>query len=309
MRLKTHIRTIKDVMEDRKIYLDKVTDLCYNTLREYALEEGKKVFVKVEDINKYSVNSSTTEKQLKELTSTYEKMKLLFKETPVVIAGGAIRDTILGLEYRDIDVFVPEIVKEPFNDIEDSMTYDLLDVESLFPDYNPPVVQGVDFSLYPEKGFIVFNLNPHLGRFDKLPPTIQVIVREDYEGTPESLIKTFDWTLVEAYMDESGVYISQDFIDALKRKRVTFKDSASRSRALRWKDRHHSNFKITFGRPTKEKTEPKVMDPESIKTFTTASGNTYTVKLNGTAVPDWAQVNQARAVTALPMNERVFDNF
>ena len=88
-------------------------------------------------------------------------------------------------------------------------------------------------------------------------------------------MKSFDWSLTEAYINDDGVFVSEDFVRAVESKRVEFKSRAAKDRADIW--RHRTGYKITFGRlPTGEKSKPQ---PRELKWFNTQDfTSTYAIQ-------------------------------
>lgn len=269
----TFKRSVQDVVQDRKKYLDKVSNLLYNTNIGKG-KENKKVG-KMINIDKYSLDSSRTKEQLNKLNLVRNKLKNVYGNGELVVAGGAVRDTVLGLPYRDIDLFITDTVKEPFTSIEDTLTYDSVEASETLSEFGYYTTDFGGRGNYGDSEFqVVSHSTNSFARLNECP-TIQVIVRKELRDGPEGLLKSFDWSLTEAYINDDGVFVSEDFVRAVESKRVEFKSRAAKDRADIW--RHRTGYKITFGRlPTGEKSKPQ---PRELKWFNTQDfTSTYAIQ-------------------------------
>jgi hypothetical protein len=250
----TFKRSVQDVVQDRKKYLDKVSNLLYNTNIGKG-KENKKAnrMINIDKIDKYTLDSSRTKEQFNKLNLVRNKLKNVYGNGELVVAGGAVRDTVLGLPYRDIDLFINDTVKEPFTSIEDTLTYDSVEASETLSEFGYYITNfGVGGNYGDSEFQVVSHSTDSFARLNECP-TIQVITRKELRDGPEGLLKSFDWSLTEAYINDDGVFVSEDFVRAVESKRVEFKSRAAKDRADRWRQR--TGYKITFGRlPPGEKT-------------------------------------------------------
>lgn len=236
---------LKTLRESREKHLDNVSRLLYNIRTGYR-KRGIEM-----NVNKmaFSTNPAVTEEQDNILREQFDILSEIADKagTRAVIAGGAVRDTLLGLPYRDLDFFILDS-----ND-DDTLVY----MTELYREKKPefdraarPIAQGYANSLFTGYEFTALQRNP-LG---EVPPglrPIQFIGRN--ETTAEELVSAFDYDLVRCWYD-GQYHIDNSFEMALKAKRVPTESFRTYDRVQAWKNR--TGFKITVGRPPKKAPEP-----------------------------------------------------
>ena len=202
------------------------------------------------NVNKmaFSTNPAVTEEQDNILREQFGILSEIADKagTRAVIAGGAVRDTLLGLPYRDLDFFVLDS-----ND-DDTVVY----MTELYREKKPefvraarPIAQGYTNSLFTGYEFTALQLP--LGEIPLVLRPVQFIGRN--ETTAEELVSAFDYDLVRCWYD-GQYHIDTRFELSLKSKRVPTEDNRTYDRVQSWKAR--TGFKITVGRPPKKDPEP-----------------------------------------------------
>ena len=256
--MKKFLHDIHEVVEDRKKYLDNISNLLYNIRTGYK----KKGYIMNVDKETFSTNREQTALLDGKISSLY-KVASEAADTvgaSVVIAGGSVRDALLGLPVRDFDIFFLGIDAE---EGDDTVVY----LSELMKDRIPELGSRAATPIgnyhtillnSPTKGkFLGYEFTSrHLPRdvnFAQIQAfkTIQIIGRS--EATPEELVDSFDYDLVRCWYD--GSYnIDNRFELSLKSKRVPTEGNDTYDRVQRWKSR--TGFKITVGRPPKKAPNP-----------------------------------------------------
>lgn len=256
--MKKFLHDIHEVVEDRKKYLDNISNLLYNIRTGYK----KKGYIMNVDKETFSTNREQTALLDGKISSLYKVASEAadIVGASVVIAGGSVRDALLGLPVRDFDIFFLGIDAE---EGDDTVVY----LSELMKDRIPelgsraatPIANYSNILLNsPTKGkFVGYEFTSrHLPRdvdFNQIHAfkPIQIIGRS--EATPEELVDSFDYDLVRCWYD--GSYnIDNRFELSLKSKRVPTEDNNTYDRVQRWKSR--TGFKITVGRPPKKAPNP-----------------------------------------------------
>jgi len=256
--MKKFLRDIRGVVEDRKKYLDNISQLLYNIRTGYK----KKGYIMNVNKEAFSTNREQTALLDGKISSLY-KIASEAADTVgarVVIAGGSVRDALLGLPVRDFDIFFLGIDAE---EGDDTVVY----LSELMKDRSPelgshaatPIANYHTILLNSptKRKFVGYEFTSrHLRRdvdFNQMQAfkPIQIIGRS--EATPEELVDSFDYDLVRCWYD--GSYnIDNRFELSLKSKRVPTEDNDTYDRVQRWKSR--TGFKITVGRPPKKAPNP-----------------------------------------------------
>lgn len=114
----------------------------------------------------------------------------------IVIAGGAVRDTLLGQEPKDFDVFVLHDEGVKFSEMKKALVPAVADLTPI-----PPVVEW-----HNSEPFLVVTINWH-GK--------QIQILANPAPNPEALVDTFDWSVcLYAYFDDS--LIAREPVDNIK---------------------------------------------------------------------------------------------
>lgn len=237
----------RDFEEVRQKRLDKVSDLLYNIRTRYR--EMK--FVKVDF--EHSVSPAMSRTVAGFLEPFQQKLLAAHEEThpgeqPPVIAGGAIRDVLLGGYPKDIDVFYPVS-----GDIDDENVYFTETFRRMFPNCefaSFAEVSGKDYEAVNDKDICIYR---GYGRPDG-DRVFQVDVMTMAQQPIEKIVQDFDHSLVKCYYDGAHYYASEEFLDAIRRKRVESGSKRTERRLHDWRSR--SNYKITIGRPPRETLPP-----------------------------------------------------
>ena len=233
----------RDFEEVRQKRLDKVSDLLYNIRTRYR--EMK--YIKTDFSNSINPELSKTASEI--LSSFQQKLLQVHEATnpgdqPPVIAGGAVRDALLGVYPKDIDVFYP--VR---GDLDDESVYFTETLRAMFPENDFTIFTEVNSKAYDamvDKDICIYR---GYGRTDG-DRIFQIDVMTMPEQPIGTIIDGFDHALVKCYYDGAHYYASEEFLDAIRRKRVECASKKTERRLLDW--RYRSNYKITIGRPPRE---------------------------------------------------------
>lgn len=190
-----------------------------------------------------STDKLRTDFQMKTLYVTLDKWRAAFEETgvegiPPFIAGGAIRDTVLGLPWKDIDIFVPT----PDDWDKDDFGVFLTETYRHLNESTPPFARKSREEYNHGSDREIFSVVTSYGILD-------ILVVD--AGTREAIIETFDHDLCKIFLTASGVSYSEEFVAALKKGRVQPKNAKEASRLNRWLDR--TGYSITIGKPLRRK--------------------------------------------------------
>lgn len=258
--MKKFLYDIYDVVEDRKKHLDNISKLLYNIRTGYK----KKGYIMNVDKEVFSTNREQTALLDGKISSLY-KIASEAADTVgarVVVAGGSVRDALLGLPVRDFDIFFLGIDAE---EGDDTVVYLSELMKDRIPDlgshaatpianYNPILLNSPTKRKFVGYEFTSIHLRRDVDFFPdqvRAFKPIQIIGRS--EATPEELVDSFDYDLVRCWYD--GSYnIDNRFELSLKSKRVPTEDNDTYDRVQRWKSR--TGFKITVGRPPKKAPNP-----------------------------------------------------
>lgn len=253
--------------------LDKVMNSGYN------IRTG----VEVSNREEYTFNKAITDRVFTNLKFLDEALKETV-ELPYLIAGGAVRDGLLGLEPKDYDIFLD---MSPIADLDDDERVDYIALlnynlhervglqhlggfETPWPVHNPAYKDM-------ENNFLVYE---HAFRGEQDDPmriqenTYQLIYRKDsaeIKDNPLGFVEQgFDWPLTKAYYKDDKVFVSQQFRNCMDN-RVIESDDQNTSRRIRsWYNRNNMGVVGGF----KLKIEPEILTYGSLKTkgmFTTAA--------------------------------------
>lgn len=256
--MKKFLHDIYEVVEDRKKHLDNISKLLYNIRTGYK----KKGYIMNVNKEAFSTNREQTALLDGKISSLY-KIASEAADTVgarVVIAGGSVRDALLGLPVRDFDIFFLGIDAEEGDDTVVYLSELMKDrVPELGSRAATPIANYSNILLNSptKRKFVGYEFTSrHLRRdvdFNQIQAfkPIQIIGRS--EATPEELVDSFDYDLVRCWYD--GSYnIDNRFELSLKSKRVPTEDNDTYDRVQHWKSR--TGFKITVGRPPKKAPNP-----------------------------------------------------
>ena len=175
-------------------------------------------------ITKHSADrgrSFTSLDTLSDVVSLLDKRQKAYSLPDYVIAGGCIRDIVLGLNVKDIDVFV------------DSGT-DPLGLAVLYAGSSEAATQKPGDQSYARiegadnQGFEVYDVYNFLGQEVFCPP-LQIICKEF--NSVDDLLGSFDYNAVMAgYSPSTGVVFKKAFLDSLETRKVD--KNTARTRAF-----------------------------------------------------------------------------
>jgi hypothetical protein len=128
--------------------------------------------------------------------------------TPLAVAGGAVRDTLLGRPVKDIDVFY----REPIIRTAGLKPMSSTAMKELIPDFEPTIEQEYD---------------DRLAVWDD-GNGLQFIQVPDFPEDPIGnwIIQSFPCSLSEVWFDGTQLRMTRAFIEAVVRKELFFKHNA-----------------------------------------------------------------------------------
>jgi hypothetical protein len=149
-----------------------------------------------------------------------------FIHTPLAVAGGAVRDTLLGRPVKDIDVFY----REPLIRTAGLKPMSATAMKELIPDFEPTIEQEYD---------------DRLAVWDD-GAGLQFIQVPDFQEDPIGnwIISSFPCSLSEVWFDGEQLHMTTAFIEAVLKKQLVFKDNAKPAYVERIKAKY-SDFKVT----------------------------------------------------------------
>ena len=218
--------------------LDKTADAGYNTYIGYSE-------VNYIHTTKLKNMSNSTMIDLMSLSKSLDKLTDKYNTRPV-IAGGAVRDLLMGCCPRDYDVFVDISAVEDEDeqqDFIDSFLYDFCVDMSGNYFYNLNNI-GWPYSILPtdtgktpseymnmENTFQVYQWGMYQFIFMK-NPMIQ-------ENPGQWILDRFDYSLVKCFIDPSThkVYASDEFMRDREAKHIEVKDMNTYARVMKWTER------------------------------------------------------------------------
>jgi len=252
--------------------IDKVLNSGYN------IRTG----LEVSNREEYTFDKAITDRvftNLKFLDETLSKVSPI----PYVIAGGAVRDGLLGLEPKDYDIFLD---MSPVAEMEDDERIDFVallnynfheKVGLQFPGvFETPWPVSNPFYKDMENNFLVYE---HAFRGPADDParlvenTYQIIYRNnspDISSDPLGfVVNSFDWSLTKAYYKDGKVFVGQQFVDTMKDKKIESTDLNTSRRIRSWYQRNFQYvakaFKISI------EPEPPAAGIYDIETTTTGT--------------------------------------
>lgn len=255
--------SLRDLEENRQKRLDKIDDLLYNIRTGSKDRNMKYIEVGLFDINphpeaKTSIKASWNHVQAFSDIVDETNSKI---GTKAFIAGGAIRDSLLGYTPRDVDIFIPVSAE---SDKDDEAVY----FSEVFRQKANSLGAAFDVALK-EEGSLSYD-NHELAaytmgrgdRFDVPPP--QFIARE---GSLEDIVNSFDYDLVKAYYHEGKIMVAETLPDIVEKGRIVVDTQKAKQRLSVW--RRRTGHKISVRCLEKS----VKMDPWATKVTTTTSLN------------------------------------
>lgn len=250
--------------------IDKVLNSGYN------IRTG----VEVSNRDEYTFDKAITNRVFHNIGFLDETLKEVVEPTGLsyVIAGGAVREGLLGLEPKDYDIFldlspVAELEDEEREDFIALLNYNFHDKVGLqFPNvFETPWIVNNPAYKDMESNFLVYE---HAFRGPNDDParitenTYQLIYRSNSPeiGTDplDFVLDKFDWSLTKAYYKDGKVFVGQQFVDTMKTKRIESTDLETSRRIRSWFNRHVSTVGLDF--VLKIESEPPVTGIYDIET-------------------------------------------
>lgn len=234
---------IKTLTEHRKNLLDKLSDKVYNI--RTGLKETSKI-MKVSPTH-YTRDAHQTDLNLERLKEVYDTISEVSKSeygfTPV-IAGGSVRDTLLGVPYADIDVF---FVNDPKEDLSDFLVY----VSELFRKKDAIDIEVPATPIGAKRYYWGEGTKDAFTGYELYSRRLKVVQFMAYgrDTTPEELIEGFDYDLVKCWYD-GDFHVSEEFDRAVGKGRSSPQTLSAWSRAKAFRDR--TGYKIVVGKPPKD---------------------------------------------------------
>ena len=239
-----------------KKVIDKVFNPGYNT--HTGLE--------VSNRDEYTFDKAITDRVFDNINTLDTALQEATANTDVtyLIAGGAVRDGLLGLAPKDYDIFLDlsktaEMEDEERDDLIALLNYNFHDkVRMDLFRHNFEIPWQVHDEAYKdmENTFVVYEHmfqgrghhadNVILERDD----TYQLIYRKnnpEIAFDPLSfVINNFDWSLTKAYYKDGKVFVGQQFADTMKTKRIESTDLETSRRIRSWFNRNVTTRGLNF---------------------------------------------------------------
>ena len=171
-----------------------------------------------------------------------------------VVAGGAVRDILLGYRPKDFDVFVTDVT----DDLDDENVYFSEVLRRLDPEtYQTPFKLKAHEAYPPSTDLCVYGY-----MYGAYPVDVMTTSK-----TLEETLEGFDHDLVQCYMKDGKYFVSTNFLSAVKANRVASRDDNTHRRLKNWKKRTGS--RIAVGLPPKgKKLNPYMTGAETVANTT-----------------------------------------
>lgn len=228
--------------------IDKVMKSGYNT--HTGLE--------VSNRDEYTINKTTTDRVFANIETLDKAMREATTNIDIdyVIAGGAVRDGLMGLPPKDYDIFLNLSRLDPEDedgrdDLITLLNYNFHDkVRANIPlirgDFETPWTVHNEAYKAMENTFFVYE---HVFGGEEEPMaaigndnTYQLIYRKNNPdiGTDPLgfVVNNFDWPLTKAYYKDGKVFVGQEFADAFKTKKISSTDLNTSRRIRAWIGRY-----------------------------------------------------------------------
>lgn len=246
--------------------IDKVFNPGYNT--HTGLE--------VSNRDEYTFDKTITDRVFDNINTLDTALKEVTANTDVnyLIAGGVVRDGLLGLEPKDYDIFLDlsktaEMEEDERDDLVALLNYNFHEnVGPQFPgafEIPWPVSEHAYKEM--ENNFLVYE---HAFRGPEDDParivenTYQIIYRNnspDISSDPLGfVVNNFDWSLTKAYYKDGKVFVGQQFVDTMKTKKIESTDLNTSRRIRSWYQRNIGIIGTTFKVNLNEVVPPETKD-------------------------------------------------
>jgi len=156
-----------------------------------------------------------------------------------IVAGGAIRDSLLGVEVKDIDIFVPWGIKTGSKDLGNNGVNGLVS-----PFLNRYTEQNYDLD-YEETGFTVYNVQDTVLRSMGVTHPVQIIFKNNVDEKFD-IVKDFPISLSRVYFDpvENKIVRSKAYSKSVTTGIVLYNPSSCPEEYLERMRAKHPNFKF-----------------------------------------------------------------
>lgn len=238
---KKHSFDNNELLTKRQLMLDKINKILYN-IRTRVVEEGTMQEVLLNDLSK---NPDLTSKSYDFLRKRLPAVQKAMDETGIkgVIAGGCVRDILLGLHYKDIGLFLFSC-----EDLDDDNVYFTETIRKYdYHQYERPFKsRGAG---YPSSTFITYRSAGY--QYDARA----LDVMSTKNASAEEVLDTFDYDLVRCYFDPltEKFFVDPRFLTSYHAGRIDPSSSEVRRRALDWRER--TGYKIVIGNVPKKAQE------------------------------------------------------
>lgn len=250
--------------------------------------------LEVSNRDEYTFNKDITDKVFDNINTLDEALKEVTANLDVdyLIAGGAVRDGLLGLEPKDYDIFLDlsktaEMEDEERDDLIALLNYNFhqkvrLENPLLRGAFEIPWVVHNEAYKAMENTFFVYEQvfqgrdNNNLDRDD----IYQLIYRKNNPGIGTNplgfIVDNFDWPLTKAYYKDGKVFVSQQFQNCMEDKSIESTDTETSRRIQSWFNRNidviGTSFvlKIVKDAPIVPSSTTKFWDPD---VFLRGAGN------------------------------------
>lgn len=223
-----------NIFESRQKRLDKIDDLLYN-IRTGSKDRNMNYI----EVGLFDINPNPEAKS--SITASWNHVRAFATivgetndkiGTKAFIAGGAIRDSLLGYTPRDIDIFIPLTADDDKDDEAVYFSEIFRQKAKIFgADFEAAIKEEGSLS-YDKDELAAYTLVSHHARFGAPPP--QVIARE---GSLEDIVNSFDYDLVKAYYHEGKIMVAETLPDIVKKGRITVDTLKAKHRLSVWRRR------------------------------------------------------------------------
>lgn len=233
--------------------IDKVSNPSYN------IRTG----LEVSNRDEYTFNKTITDRIFTNIETLDEALRDVASNLDIdyLIAGGVVRDALLGLEPKDYDIFLDlskttEMEDEERDDLITLLNYTFhqkvrLENPLLRGDFEIPwEVHNETYKAMDNTSFFVYE-HVFQGKNNdnqELDDTYQLIYRKNNPDiTTDPLgfvVNNFDWSLTKAYYKDGKVFVGQQFVDTMETTEINLNglDNTSLLRIKSWFNRHNPSY-------------------------------------------------------------------
>lgn len=250
---------IHDLEENRQKRLDKVDNLLYN-IRTRVVEDMK--FIEI-DPHEYTANAARTLECLKGMARLEEALGVVNRKTgkDAFLAGGYVRDALLGTPPKDLDVFIPVSEGDDLDD--EAVWYGELLREAT------KALHGVQYPLFTKRGQEAYANSPftvYESNMGYRAPARPIQLIPHVSPDAETILRSFDHNLVRVYYKGGKVFVNDEFPEIMKKKTIVVGSEAAFQRLDTW--RRRVGYKISIRRGFKQTKKEKA------ELFTTSTAST-----------------------------------